>query len=42
VYLRELDSPARTRAALGLSGRSVFRFVPDAVGGGGRVEAYPH
>jgi hypothetical protein len=41
VYLRQLDSPARTRAALealGLSGRAVYRFVPDESGFGGRLD----
>ncbi len=41
VYLRQLDSPARTRAALeafGLSGRAVYRFVPDASGFSGRLD----
>jgi hypothetical protein len=41
VYLRQLDSPARTRAALealGLSGRAVYRFVPDESGFSGRLD----
>ena len=41
VYLRQLDSPARTRAALeafGLSDRDVYRFVPDESGFGGRLD----
>lgn|GEM_PF-826268 len=41
VYLRQLDSPARTRAGLeafGLSDRSVYRFVPDESGFGGRLD----
>jgi hypothetical protein len=41
VYLRQLDSPARTRAAIeafGLSGRAVYRFVPDESGFSGRLD----
>jgi hypothetical protein len=43
VYLRQLDSPARTRAALesfGLGDRAVYRFEPDASGRGGRLEPF--
>jgi hypothetical protein len=41
VYVRKLDRREPTRRALselGLAGRPVFRFVPDAVGGGDLVE----
>jgi hypothetical protein len=43
VYLRQLEGKAKTRASLetlGLAGRPVFRFVPDDVGGGGRLDPY--
>lgn len=43
VYLRQFDSRARTRAAIeafGLSGRAVYRFVPDESGFGGGLEPF--